>query len=82
MTVVVTMDSTRVWITTDDGGFWNLDTTATPTAKMRGLAFGAGTWVAVGDLAGSDNVWTSVDAQTWTPYPAGASTLAAVVFVP
>lgn len=68
--------------TSPDGVYWTLQTDPDPTGTLFGVAWGNGTWVAVGD----DGVVTSTDATTWThhtnPITDAAGNLFGVAYSP
>jgi hypothetical protein len=53
-----------------------------PDADCFGIIYGGGTWIAVGDVAGSGNVWRSPDIDAWTAINVGANTLNDAVYIP
>ncbi len=67
------VDNSNAVLTSTNGVNW---TTHITPVGINDLAFGAGRWVGVGDLAG---IMTSTDALKWTTVPAPAAVVAAQV---
>ncbi len=75
-------DSGRIWYSSNDGVTWSQPSGATPDADCYGIIYGGGTWIAVGDVAGSGNVWRSPDIDAWTAINVGTNTLNDAVHIP